>query len=98
VAISALYEQGDRLATTLYDTSAVLVAHATEGLRQRYHFSDSGVVIFHGGNFQIGKYRQEVLRDLSVFSGSSEHIIFSRDFSNNVCLDGAAILATYFRS
>jgi predicted NBD/HSP70 family sugar kinase len=98
VEIGALYEQGDCLATTLYDTSALLVAHATEGLRQRYHFSDSGVVIFHGGNFEIGKYRQEVLRDMSAFSVSAEQIIFSRDLSNNVCLDGAAILATYVRS
>ncbi|MFL5759538.1 MAG: ROK family protein [Thermomicrobiales bacterium] len=97
VAISALYEHGDRLATTLYETSALLVAHATEGLRQRYQFTDSGVVIFHGGNFQISKYRQEVLRDLSAFSVSPEQIIFSRDLSQNVCLDGAAILATYFR-
>jgi predicted NBD/HSP70 family sugar kinase len=98
VEISALYEQGNGLATTLYDTSALLVAHATEGLRQRYHFSDSGVVIFHGGNFEISKYRQEVLRDMSAFSVSAEQIVFSRDLSQNVCLDGAAILAMYFRN
>jgi predicted NBD/HSP70 family sugar kinase len=98
VEISALYEQGNRLATTLYETSALLIAHATEGLRKRYHFSDSGVVVFHGGNFEISKYRQAVIRDMSAFSVSPEQIVFSRDLSKNVCLDGAAILATYFRS
>ena len=98
VAIGALYEQGDSFATTLYDTSALLIAHATEGLRQRYHFSDSGVVVFHGGSFEIRRYRQEVVRDMSAFSVSPERIVFSRDLSQNVCLDGAAILATYFRN
>ena len=86
------YEAGDELATVLYGISALAVAHAVVGLAERYRFPDGGVVVLHGGNFEIARYRDAVTRCLSGMPGRQPRLVFSRDHSANVCLDGAAIL------
>ncbi len=98
ITLGRLYEGADRLATLLYETSALAVAHATVGIMERYAFSDAnkGVVVFHGGNFEIEKYRDAVRRHLDRLPCSHPRVVFSRDLSGNVCLDGAAITAAYF--
>ena len=98
IALGKLYEGGDRLATVLYETSALALAHAVAGVTERYGFSDSGdsVVVFHGGMFELGKYRDELRRCLGKIPCAQSRIVFSRDLSGNVCLDGAAILAVWF--
>ncbi len=87
------YEGGDPLATTLYETSALAVAHAIVGLATRYRFPEGeGIVVLHGGNFEIPRYREAVTRNLAAMPGTPPRVVFSRDLSANACLDGAAIL------
>ncbi len=95
IALGRMYEEGDELARLLYETSALALAHATAGIMERYAFAGStqSAVIFHGGNFEIGKYRDAVRRNLGRLPRSQPCVVFSRDLSANVCLDGAAILA-----
>lgn len=97
MALGQLYEAGDKLATLLYETSALALSHATVGVMECYAFSGStaSTLVFHGGNFEIGTYRDAVRRDLARLPRSGARVVFSRDLSGNVCLDGAAILAAY---
>jgi hypothetical protein len=98
IALGKLYESGDSLATMLFETSALALAHAVMGVEERFGFSDSGdsVVVFHGGMFENGKYRDELRRCLGEIPGPLSRLVFSRDLSANVCLDGAAILAVSY--
>lgn len=97
ITLGKMYTEGDALATVLYETSALALAHATAGVTQRYAFpgSNRSVVIYHGGNFEIEKYRDAVKRNMTRLTHSRTRVVFSRDLSDNVCLDGAAILAVY---
>jgi predicted NBD/HSP70 family sugar kinase len=97
MALGRMYEDGDELATALYEGSARALAHAAAGVMRRYGFAPSrqAAVVFHGGNFEIARYRREVGRQLDAIPGVQPRIVFSRDLSPNVCLDGAAILAAY---
>jgi len=87
--------QGERLPSVLYETSALALAHAVVGIAERYAFRQdgTGVVVLHGGNFEIARYRDAVLRNLAAMPNSKVRIVFSRDLGDNVCLDGAAVLA-----
>ncbi len=93
--LGTMYEAGDFLATRLYDISAVVLAHATAGIAERYRFTGpaTSVVVYHGGNFEIGRYRKAVARSLGCIPATQPEVIYARDLSDNVCLDGAAILA-----
>jgi predicted NBD/HSP70 family sugar kinase len=92
-ALGRLYERGDEQAMVLYETSALAVAHAVAGLAERYRFpAGDGVVVLHGGNFEIARYREAVQRRLAAIPGDYPRLVFSRDLSSNTCLDGAAIL------
>lgn len=92
-ALGRLYEAGDELATVLYETSALAVAHAIVGLAERYRFPDGeSVVVLHGGNFEIARYRAAIPRHLAGIPGPHPRLVFSRDLTANACLDGAAIL------
>ena len=95
VALGRMYEAGDPLATLLYETSALALAHAAVGVMRRYGFSETGesAVVFHGGNFEIATYRAAVRQNLAALPGPDAEVIFSRDLTGNVCLDGAAVLA-----
>jgi len=95
--LGRMYEEGDALSTVLYETSALALSHATVGVMNRYSFSDSdrSAVVFHGGNLEIEKYRDELIRNLMELPRARSQVIFSRDLSENVCLDGAAILSVY---
>jgi predicted NBD/HSP70 family sugar kinase len=92
-ALGRLYEDGNALATLLYETSALALAHAIVGLAERYAFPDrDSTVVLHGGNFEIARYRDAVQRCLAGIPGPHPRLVFSRDLSPNTCLDGAAIL------
>jgi predicted NBD/HSP70 family sugar kinase len=96
VALGTLYEAGHPLATLLYETSARALAHAIAGTFARYGFTDGRrrIAVLHGGNFEIARYREAVRRYLDGIPDAASRLVFSRDLSTNVCLDGAAILAT----
>ncbi len=95
VALGRLYDADDALATLLYETSALALAHAAVGVMRRYAFAGAGesVLVFHGGNFEIGRYREAVQAALAALPAPHADVVFARDLSGNVCLDGAAILA-----
>jgi predicted NBD/HSP70 family sugar kinase len=95
VAIGKLYEAGDPLATALYETSALAVAHATAGVMRRYGFEDGTPVVYHGGNFELRCYREAIGRALREMPGAQPRVVFSRDLSPNACLEGAAIGAAW---
>ncbi len=97
VLLGRMYTAGDELATLLYETSATALAHAVAGMFERYALTarDQRRVVFHGGNFEIAKYRVAVNQHLSRLPCAPSEIHFSRDLSENVCLDGAAMLAVY---
>jgi predicted NBD/HSP70 family sugar kinase len=95
VALGKLYEAGDDLATILYETSATALAHAIAGVMRRYAFpeGEESVVVLHGGNFEVPRYREAIQTHLSDIPGAGCRPVFSRDLSPNLCLDGAAITA-----
>lgn len=97
VTLGRMYAAGDALAVVLYETSAKVLAHATVGMLERYAFADAAqrVVVYHGGNFEIEQYRAAVRRELQGFPGAPTQVLFSRTLSDNICLDGAAVLAVY---
>lgn len=93
--LGRLYEQGDELVTALYESSALALAHAITGVMQRFAFNDSAenAVVLHGGNFEIARYRDAIQRHLNALPHPSCAVVFSRDLSANICLDGAAVMA-----
>ncbi len=95
VSLAAMYEAGDRLPTLLYETSALALAHAVVGVMERFALpnTDESVVVLHGGNFEVATYRDAITRNLEALPRSRARIVFSRDLSENVCLDGAGVLA-----
>jgi predicted NBD/HSP70 family sugar kinase len=98
VELGKLYEAGDALATLLYETSALALAHAIAGVMHRYAFpeGEGSVIVLHGGNFEIPRYREAIQCHLAEIPRARCHPVFSRDLSPNVCLDGAAITALTF--
>lgn len=100
ITLGQMYERGDTLATVLYETSALALSHAIAGVMERYAFSNSkqSAVVLHGGNFEITRYRDQVKRNLQGIPGAGCRLVFSRDLSRNVCLDGAAVMAAYSTS
>lgn len=99
VALGARYEANDPLPTILYESSALALAHATAGVMHRYDFAPGtgSVVVYHGGTFELPRYRNAIADDLDLMPDVAPRIVFSRDLSANVCLDGAAMLACYDR-
>ncbi len=97
IEIGRMYAAGDELARVLYETSAAALAHATAGILERYDFAklEQRRIVFHGGNFELAAYRSEVIQRLSRLPLAPSEIYFSRDLSQNVCLDGAAVLAVH---
>ena len=95
MTLGRMYEDGDELSTLLYETSALALSHAAVGIMERYAFAGStnSALVFHGGNFEIGTYRDAVRRNLGRLPCPRAQVVFSRDLSPNVCLDGAAVLA-----
>lgn len=100
VALGAMVERGDPLATLLYQTSALALAHATAGVIERYAFAEAphSAVVYHGGNFELPAYRRAIVRSLAKIPSPQPQVIFGRDLSPNACLEGAAVLAVHARS
>jgi predicted NBD/HSP70 family sugar kinase len=94
--IAARYLAGDDMALELYDNSALVTAHAIKGIAKAFELPenfDGTVVVGHGGIFEVPGYSERVCsilrKDLSV----APRMLFTKDFSSNACLDGAAIAA-----
>jgi predicted NBD/HSP70 family sugar kinase len=92
--IAARYLTGDSLAIDLYDNSAHITAHAIRGMAAAFRLlRDPGqlVVVGHGGIFHVPGYGERVRAILDEDRGYPVPLLFTKDFSANTCLEGAAI-------
>jgi predicted NBD/HSP70 family sugar kinase len=95
-AIAARYLAGDRMALDLYDNSALVTAHAIKGMAKAFSLPknfDRTVVVGHGGIFHVPGYSERVCSILEKDLSAVPRMLFTKDFSANTCLDGAAIAA-----
>ena len=94
--IAAMYLVADQLALDLYDNSALVTAHAIKGMAQAFELLgdlDRTIVVGHGGIFHVPGYGERVCRILEQDLSHAPRMLFTRDFSANTCLDGAAVAA-----
>jgi predicted NBD/HSP70 family sugar kinase len=94
--ISARYLAGDRMALDLYDNSALVTAHVIKGIARAFGFPenfDGTIVVGHGGVFHVPGFRDRVCSILRKDLSCVPTILFTKDFSTNTCLDGAAVVA-----
>jgi predicted NBD/HSP70 family sugar kinase len=94
--ISARYQVGDPLARDLYDNSAQITAHVVRGMAIAFDLATASgrlVVVGHGGIFFVPGYGARIAAILSAEHSISPRFLFTRDFSPNTCLEGAAIAA-----
>jgi predicted NBD/HSP70 family sugar kinase len=92
--IADTYLSGDPLALDLYDHSALVTAHVVTGLAKAFELPlDRTSVVGHGGIFQVPGYGERVRSILEKAFPQSPILLFTKDFSINACLDGAAIVA-----
>jgi predicted NBD/HSP70 family sugar kinase len=94
--IAARYLNGDRIALDLYDNSALVTAHVIRGIAKAFSFPEdfSGtIVVGHGGTFEVPGYSDRLRSILEADLPRVPRMLFTKDFSNNTCLDGAAIAA-----
>jgi predicted NBD/HSP70 family sugar kinase len=90
----ARYLSSDRLALDLYDNSALVTAHAVFGLARAFALRVGQTsVVAHGGIFQVPGYGKRLCSILTRGGFSPLDALFTKDFSINACLDGAAIAA-----
>lgn len=96
VEIAAEYLSGDQMALNLYDNSALLIVHVIKGMATAFNLIDKSeemVVVGHGGIFHVPGYGERVRAILQENLFCAPSLIFTKDFSANACLDGAAIAA-----
>lgn len=98
--IAKAYQNGDVVARRLYDTSALLTAHAAVGLdgsAERPLEPGRTIVVCQGGTFQAPDYGARFEQILANELGYQPNVLYahSKDFSGsgNACLDGAVMLA-----
>lgn len=92
--INERYMQGDPLAADLYDNSALIVAHAIRGVSNIFQLlKESGdtIIIGHGGIFNVNGYGERVGQILKKDLGFNPKLLFTKNFSTNACLEGAAL-------
>jgi len=96
IELSQLYRQHNLLAIELYDGSAVVMAHVIAGIVRAFalprDFSRVAVVC-HGGIFGVEGYGDRLLGVLAALNGRAPKLLLTSEFSQNACLDGAAIAA-----
>ncbi len=93
--ISGKMQSGEKLAIELYDNSAVLSAHMVMGISSAFEVlkDKKTAIICHGGTFNVPGYPERIEQVLEEYLGFRPNIIFTKDYSQNACLDGAAISA-----
>jgi predicted NBD/HSP70 family sugar kinase len=101
--IAARYVGGDPLAFGLYDDSAHVLAHAVIGMAQAFGLlSVPGhgrlAVVGHGGIFHVPGYGVHLSQILKGALGADPQVIFTREFSANTCLEGAAVAVASVRA
>jgi predicted NBD/HSP70 family sugar kinase len=94
--ISARYQAGDPLAGDLYGSSALITAHVIAGMAAAFGLGadpERLAVVCHGGIFYVPGYGDGISGILIRALGGTPRFLFTRDFSPNTCLAGAAVAA-----
>jgi predicted NBD/HSP70 family sugar kinase len=94
--IAACLTAGDSFAHALYSNSARITAHVVIGMATAFGMLDADggpVVVGHGGIFQVPSYGEWLSKILNRALGRAPRVLFTKDFSDNTCLEGAAIAA-----
>ena len=95
-------EEESKLATAIYDTAARIVATGALGLDQaRGSVEDDAkrldpettAVVIHGGLMKTPGVPERVEQILEKHLGYKPNLLYTKDFSDNACSDGAAIRA-----
>jgi hypothetical protein len=88
-------QKGDSLALELYGMSALLTAHVVQGIANAFASAIDAktTIVFHGGTFKVPGYGERVEQILEKDLDYTPQVIYTKDFSQNSCLDGAAITA-----
>lgn len=91
--ISAKAQQGDVLATGILDNSARAVSHMVIGVGNAIDLLEEGkklAVVSHGGMFKSSEYAEKVEKQIKD-EYNNIVFIYTKDFTDNACLEGAAI-------
>lgn len=94
--IEALYLSGNTLAAELYDNSALVTAHVIAGVAKGMGLNmqdGSTTIVGHGGTFKFPGYGDRINQILAHNLGSNSPLLMTKDFSQNACLEGAAMAA-----
>jgi predicted NBD/HSP70 family sugar kinase len=94
--ISYLYLSGLAKARYLYDNSATLTAHTIKGIANVFDLlkqPGGTTIVGHGGTFNVPGYGERVKQILQKDLGYQPSFLLTKNFSQNACLDGAAISA-----
>lgn len=94
--ISHLYIEGSQIASDLYDSSALVTAHAVMGVARTFDLlSDPAdtTIVYHGGTFKVPSYADRLQQILAKDLGFTPSHLLTYDFSDNACAQGAAIAA-----
>lgn len=84
------------LSLELYDYSALILAYTAKGLAKTFgiNLSDPAVaVVCHGGAFKFPDYGNRVRQILQNNGNATVNLLLTKDYSQNACVDGAAIAA-----
>lgn len=92
--ISRRYQNGDKLATELYDVSANIVAHAIEGMVKTFRFSlQTTIIALHGGVTLVPDYSERVKQIIQRNIASNLSVIETKDITMHSGNMGAALAA-----
>lgn len=93
--INMRFESGDVLASQLYAYSADIVAHAIVGIAHTFDLISETdfIIVGHGGIFNVKGYGERIRKSLEQYLEFSPQMLFTKDFSENACLDGASLSA-----
>lgn len=97
--ISNLLINNDSLATQLYDISALGLSHMIVGVCQALDLLNvvsKTVIVCHGGIFNVPEYPDRLKQIVQKNQPKLDKWVFTKDFTDNASLDGAAIAALYF--
>lgn len=86
---------GNSLALSLYNNAAMVTAAVIEGISRAMDITlmnGKTAIVFHGGVFNVELYKNQI-EEILTTDGSRSPILFTADFSENACLDGAALAA-----
>lgn len=94
--VSRRLKSGNTLATDLLENSVLVTAHMIAGVIKTFGLlkvDGSTSIVCHGGMFYIEEYNKRLEQILNNYFKLKPKWLYTKDFSDNAGLDGAAIAA-----